>query len=151
HSFYWFSIEARSTQKAFVPHTEEGPSELTVVGSWETLLRGAGREQLEALLARGLRTRRWFGGKAREIRRLLIADAVEVPLHRSRAYFVLADLEYTSGDTETYSVPLAFASGDRASELLAYSPASVYARVSCTEGDGAASGVLYDASEDPAF
>jgi maltose alpha-D-glucosyltransferase / alpha-amylase len=41
---------------------------VTVAGQWTALLRGPGRERLEAALPEVLRRQRWFGGKAREIR-----------------------------------------------------------------------------------
>ena len=151
HSFYWFAIEAPSTEAALIPHSDDGPPELSVTGSWENLVRGSARPRLEALLARGMRTRRWFGGKARETRSLRILDAIEVPLDERAAFLVLAELEFVSGEVETYGLPLAFATDKRAEELLSYSPNAVYARVSTSGAGNDGKGILYDAAEDAAF
>ena len=49
---------------------------------------------------------RWFGGKARTIRRVEVSDIV--PFHSStlRSYLVLVQIEYDSGAAEIYDIPL---------------------------------------------
>jgi maltose alpha-D-glucosyltransferase/alpha-amylase len=55
------------------------------------------------------------------------------------AFLALISVSYTDGWSETYQLPLAFASGDQAASILRGSPSGVLARVT-----GARKGVLFD-------
>ncbi|HET9766614.1 MAG TPA: putative maltokinase, partial [Thermoanaerobaculia bacterium] len=164
HGFYWLALEAPK-----VPALLGEPfaiPELVVAGGWESCCRGDGREQLAAVLPAVLRTRRWFGGKARAVRKLSIEDAIPMgeaagnggAARGPSAYLLLLRVEQSEGEPDTYALPVAFASGERGEWLAASRPEAVLARlqvrgVRSGNGRGAAaeSGVLYDAMHDPAF
>lgn len=70
------------------------------------LSSSAGRKWIESeALAQWIPTRRWFGGKAREVRSFVIEGAVPVAGAEAQAYAVR--VEYADGAPELYSVPLA--------------------------------------------
>jgi trehalose synthase-fused probable maltokinase len=94
-----------------------------------------------------LRTRRWFGGKARRIKEAEVVEAIPVPVGRATEFILLARVDYTDGDPETYVVTLGFATGDAAAQLLENERhrALAQARVKGVEG------VLYESFGDRPF
>ena len=64
---------------------------------------------LPSALPQFLTRQRWFGGKARTIRSVEILDIVPFFSASLRSYFVLAQVEYTSGPADTYDIPLVWA------------------------------------------
>jgi maltose alpha-D-glucosyltransferase/alpha-amylase len=118
---------------------------LTVTGAWDRVFEGRTRASLEALLPRFLRSRRWFGGKARRIRSTTIADAVPLSADTPAAVLVLITVEYADGDPETYVLTIGHATGTRADELRATQAATVL----CEIAAGGETGVLYGATASP--
>ncbi len=94
-----------------------------------------------------LRTRRWFGGKARQIVAIRILDAVPVPRGEHRACLCLVRVEYRAGPAETYQLNLAFASGEDGTRILAEHAQAVVASLEVA----GRSGVLYGATWHGAF
>jgi trehalose synthase-fused probable maltokinase len=68
------------------------------------------QSRLPAMLPQFLVQQRWFGGKARTIRSVEVADIVPFCFSTLRSYFILAQVEYASGPGETYALPLVRAS-----------------------------------------
>jgi trehalose synthase-fused probable maltokinase len=67
------------------------------------------KSSLPQALPRFLTGQRWFGGKARTIRSAEILDIVPFFSGTLRSYFILAQVEYTSGPADTYDIPLVLA------------------------------------------
>jgi maltose alpha-D-glucosyltransferase / alpha-amylase len=63
-------------------------------------------EHLPQAMAEFLVHRRWFGGKARQIRAVQIRDIVPLDIETSHVLLVFVHVGYASGPGETYSVPL---------------------------------------------
>jgi maltose alpha-D-glucosyltransferase/alpha-amylase len=153
HGFYWFALTpVRGDALTAAP-----PAELprvAVSGDWTASVQDGGAKQLAAVLPGFLRSKRWFGGKARRLKDASIVDSVPLPVDEARIiHLTLVCVNYAEGDPETYVVPIGFASGEAASELDRTSPQQLIAQVQVRGVDGAAgtSGVLYDATPDPAF
>src|SRR3954451_16415273 len=111
HAFYWFALEPDPSRRAPArvrPEPTETPV-LVVAGSWSELLHERGREALERALPAYLQARRWFAGKARQMRAVRLQEAV--PLLGGAAYVTILQVDYTEGDPDRYLVPLAHASG----------------------------------------
>jgi maltose alpha-D-glucosyltransferase/alpha-amylase len=152
HAFYWFALEPQRAEAPLaITAPEAAVPTLTVAGSWESTFRGKGKAALEAILPYYLRARRWFGGKGRTIRSVDILEAIPIVEARRRPEFYasLLRVHYFEGEPETYLLPLAFATGERADELLAQFPRAAIVRVQA-EG-GAGEGLLFDALWDGAF
>lgn len=150
HSFYYFSL---------APNTETGDRvagdrdfldarPLTVSGSWDNLLSERNRGALTSLLPDYLRSRRWFGGKARRIKTVSIEETIPVQSNGFAGHVLILLVEYTDGDPERYVLPLTFATGDQAHHVEEWLPHAALARVNVRGGDN---GILYDAVWDHAF
>ena len=68
-------------------------------------------ERLPQAAVEFLLQRRWFGGKARQIRSVEIRDIIPMGLENLEVLFTLAYVEYGDGASETYSMPLAVVAG----------------------------------------
>jgi maltose alpha-D-glucosyltransferase / alpha-amylase len=159
YQYHWFTLEREPSRVTLskMPQFADAPVEpvetelptVTTSGQWNALLRGPGRGRLEAILPDVLRRQRWFGGKAREIRSVAVADVVPVgPKDRAALQVLLVHVDYVDGEPEDYVVPVRFAEGEEAGRLLAVAPRSVLATVK-GQGQRGQSGVLVDALSDP--
>ncbi|HSG81474.1 MAG TPA: maltose alpha-D-glucosyltransferase, partial [Gemmatimonadota bacterium] len=149
HTFYWFTLEPAREPEMRV--TEAGVPQLRATDSWREILHGKAAAPLERALPRYLADRRWFAGKARSV---LAAKILEtLPLHRNGqgAVIALVRVEYREDDAETYQLPLSFAAGQRADELVQNQPAAIVARLKVKGPEEEHDGVLYDATVDPGF
>ncbi|HEY4819139.1 MAG TPA: putative maltokinase [Candidatus Acidoferrum sp.] len=64
------------------------------------------RQNLPGQLPSFLAGQRWFGGKARQILGVEIADAIPVGSDETKAIVLLVTVKYLEGAEETYSIPL---------------------------------------------
>src|SRR5690606_17296487 len=121
YQFYWFALErapsrlslSNMREYAGSNTTESEPTapEVTLSGEWRALLRGRGRERLEAILPAMLQRQRWFGGKARTVQGAHIEDVA--PLSGNGAakqdetelYLLVVRMDYADGEPERYVVP----------------------------------------------
>jgi maltose alpha-D-glucosyltransferase / alpha-amylase len=129
------------------PATPAPGALISVEDGWEHLFRGGGRRALEEILPTFLRTRRWFGGKARQVQTATIADAVPLAPGAPSACILLVEVDYADGDAERYLLTLAHATGARGARVRETLPAAVVANLSM----GRAEGVLYDVTSDKTF
>lgn len=121
---------------------------LTVRGDWTALLHGPGRDHLEAVLPDLLRRRRWFGAKARALRRVTLSGVFPLGAgDRPATYVLVARVEYLDGEPDDYVVPVTFVPGEEVDRVRALAPHDVLARVEVA-GTHAGSGVLADAVAD---
>jgi len=150
HAFYWFALEPQRVEAplAIAAPDSQVPT-LAVTGSWESTFRGRGKAALEAVLPHYLKPRRWFGGKARAMRSVNIIEAIPIAQGRERPKFfvTLLRVDYFEGEAETYVLPLAFAAGGRADQVLREFPQAVVVRLE-VEGE---EGLLFDALWDEGF
>jgi maltose alpha-D-glucosyltransferase/alpha-amylase len=116
-----------------------------VDGEWTRVFEGRPKARLEAILREAIRSRRWFGGKARTIQLLQIFDSIVMERTEETEPTVVAMLrvEYTAGEPETYVWPIAFAPAAAAADLQAKFPKVPICRLQLgAEGEA---GLLYDA------
>jgi maltose alpha-D-glucosyltransferase/alpha-amylase len=151
YGFYWFSLEP---QPAETMRIRALPSE--EVGAVPTLSREKGelfdRDNwflLERALADYMRGRRWFRGKAREMRSADIKDVVPMRFGQSTSHIVLVQVEYTEGEPETYVLPLATAPAEKIGEIISEYPQALVARLKPGTKNG--QWLLYDALVDKDF
>ena len=109
HSFYWFTLHLQEADSRLQQPQAQLPT-LVVSGEWQNVFVGASRAKLAEVLPNYLPTRRWFGGKARTIQTVKIAETISVPYKDTEAYIVLVQVDYTEGLPETYVLPLSYAS-----------------------------------------
>ena len=150
HGFFWFSIE----QPKLASATELSGYQLPRIemnGGFDGILRGEARRELERLLPRYLPYCRWFRAKSRSINNVTIADTMPMSEGSNGPHLALLNVEYSNSEPETYLLPLAIATGDRARDLRSRWPDQIIAEVSSSARDGAGDGILYDAVVDSEF
>jgi maltose alpha-D-glucosyltransferase / alpha-amylase len=137
-AFYWFSLERRAAEP--ITLTEEVP--LIGARKWDEVFVDRQRDALQVAIARYLRSRRWFGGKARTISGVRVRDRIALP--REVAYLALIEVEYTDAEPDLYLLPLGITQARRAEEQDNTRSATLIARLR----DGA---LLYEPVADETF
>ncbi len=107
-AFYWFSLERQQAS--------ETSDEVQLIGAanFEEVFSERNRDDVRDALERYIRSRRWFGGKARTITSLRVSDTVALPDDAGCLAFVR--IEYADGEPETYLLPLAIMHARREQE-----------------------------------
>ncbi|MDH7478704.1 MAG: maltose alpha-D-glucosyltransferase [Syntrophomonadaceae bacterium] len=117
HTFYYFSLERPPAVRVAGEPEAEIPL-LQSDRSFQQLFRDeAAAGSLASLMRPYLQSQRWFGGKARHIISMRFLDAVPIPFENQTACLTLLQVDYSEGNSEIYTVPLAFAGGVRARAL----------------------------------
>jgi len=152
HSFYWFSLEPKFAN-AQVQGSSNGAISLPKVAlnqHWDEILSEWNRFEMKEILPGYLRSQPWFQGKSRSVKSLSIRDVIPVKwAGGGDARLAFLQVDYVDGDSETYSLPLAFSSGGAADELRQHSPQRIMAELNMNAP--AQSGILYDAFGSPEF
>jgi len=167
YSFLWLELQSASegTEAVLEPPLqnvisleEEGTSDPTHVG-WSAWLAGQGSALLANALREWLPGQRWFGAKARTIQSVRALDWVELPannispdgahpnagvLHAAKlpAVLLFAEIDYASGPSERYQLPLAIGLASEGMSIAADYPQSVIASFDTSSGTA----VLHDAT-----
>lgn len=143
HNFFFFSLEPHVPSDT----APDKPISLPVLSlkgeSWEALFTSARRGMLTDAIQRTVQNHRWFGGKARTIRDAQIIASVPLSYNHSTAFMTLVQINYLDGIPETYVLPLAYAEGGQAADVLAYG----FATIRDEHGEG----LLYDALRNDLF
>jgi maltose alpha-D-glucosyltransferase / alpha-amylase len=109
HGFDWFSLESRTAvDETLRIRTGEPPT--IAIESWDNVFTAAVRSNLNRLLPYFLKQRKWFHSRDRAIRVAEIQDVIPFP--QSGSYVLLVRVEFTEGDPELYSLPVAVSRGD---------------------------------------
>ncbi len=160
HGFYWFVMQEPAERPIVVAGSESAAAEdamvlpsLRAARRWQGVLGGQSRKALEKCLPRFLAARRWFGGKAKSIRSTAIADVVplEISDEELEVNLLLLRVEYIEDEPEIYLLPLAFAEGDRAQQMMDERSPALVAHVQIAIEDKIEEGVLYDALGEERF
>jgi len=150
HMFCWFSIEhPASGMHEAAAHAPV--QEIEVTESWNRFIRGEERERIERVLVDYMPHSRWFRSKALEIKRVRLTDTIPVSHDAEGPYLTLANVEYVKGEEETYLLPLALGPKHHSDHSPAHQPHTMLAQVRLGGRNGGGEGVIYDATEDPAF
>jgi len=151
YGFYWFSLEPQpaETMRVRALPSEEAGTVPTIARGKDELFEKANRFLLERTLRDYMRGRRWFRGKAREIRSVDIKDVIPMRFGQSTTYIVLIEVDYTEGEAETYVVPLTTAVSDKSGELMKEYPYALVANLKPRNTDS--QWILYDALVDKNF
>lgn len=124
--------------------TQKGKG-LVVQGEWGHILRGPAKSRLERLLPATLKTTRWFGGKARLMLHATILEAIPMSLAKATAHLLLLQVTYTDGGSDTYSLPVTFASGAQAHHIKKTFPHAYITTLRVRNRATSSLGILYDA------
>ncbi|MBD3347448.1 MAG: maltose alpha-D-glucosyltransferase [Chitinivibrionales bacterium] len=115
---------------------------LKVARDWTGIFRGKNFTTLETqILPAYLHGCRWFGGKAKIIRRISILDNIRI----GHACLLIISIKYKEGPDEWYCLPLAFAENEKALTLKTNYPAAVVANLQVDRTGGILFDALFDA------
>ncbi|HZQ55858.1 MAG TPA: maltose alpha-D-glucosyltransferase [Bryobacteraceae bacterium] len=149
NSFFWFSLEQRTVPiTVAAPAVEAGQLRLPVVMIPELadLWEEDARERIASVLPRFLATRRWFRSKDRRIRMVEITEVIPIIPHKY--VLVMVRVEFTSGDPDSYLIPVGSARGDEAQIIQDENPDSLIAEIHAGDGSRA---FLYAAVQSSEF
>ena len=147
YDFYWFRMDVAGQEA--LAGDGEGLPELRVADDWRTLLRGRGKTAFEHALPAFFERNRWYAGRSRKLRSVEIVDVVPLGAgKRPPAYLVLAQVDYGSGEPETYVVPVA-AIDEHTEDFLVDQPEAAIAWVDVRSGGPRL--LLVDATAVPDF
>src|SRR5262249_50982123 len=119
---------------------------LSVAGKWEDLLAGPARESLEKGLPQFLLGQRWFGGKARPVETVRIADWTVLRAKPFPVFLVLLTVAFRDGTADLYALPLGVVRVPGTAAMVHSLRGCVVGRVSGPQGTG----LLIDALADEA-
>ncbi len=160
YAFYWFTLCGAAPLRvssdgcpAQEAAQEAQLATLQVHGSWDDVFEGAARRKLDLLLPAFLRTRRWFGGKARNIRTVNAWDVLFMRSDqlKTSVAVVLLRVEYTDAEPEGYLIPMAFGDEAQLRATNAVGASAIICRLEIEQGGARTTGVLYDAFGDEGF
>lgn len=115
--------------------------------SLDSLLNGLSQEPLEtSVLPKFITAQRWFGGKARRVDRMRIADWCTLD-DRLSSIIAFVEVQFADTSLDLYCLPLSIATGDEACAVLQESPNSVLTQFASADGQA----VLYDALVNDTF
>ncbi len=128
---------------------------------WSALVAPGARAFLDSALQAWLPKQRWFGAKSRTILAARITECFEIPAEADVSSgernspqeesippaLCFVEVEFTSGNPETYQLPLAIAAEARGEEIAAKYPQSVVANLS----SGGREALLHDATVSEEF
>jgi maltose alpha-D-glucosyltransferase/alpha-amylase len=149
NSFFWFSLEKHEVP---VPVTVQQPrtGELRLPVVFVPSLANIWEENISASIAsvlpKYLQARPWFRSNDRRFRSLEITEIIPIVAQRFQLIFVRA--EFTSGDPETYLLPVGCGSEEDVKAVREAHPYSFMAEVRASDGKNA---FLYSASDNPEF
>ncbi len=139
HGHYWFLLEKKRELMQVSDVSELGV--LNVKRHWTNIFMLPTRNKLEKqILPNYLRRQRWFGGKARTIRKVSVVESIPLDARSKESLILFISVEYALGPPDAYVLPVAFTLSENAHELLVDAPQSVIANVQV----GTKEGVLYD-------
>jgi maltose alpha-D-glucosyltransferase/alpha-amylase len=117
------------------------PLEILSLERNTVILEEKSREKLEAnVLPAYIKQRRWFGGKAREIRQLQIIEDIPIETNSTAVHLLFLEVHYTEGLSEIYLLPVSFAVAEKAKALTDSFQTGVIARLNVGDTEG----ILYD-------
>ena len=109
-------------------------------GSWDSLLDTTRRRRLLDVLEVYIQERRWYRSKTRTVRNMGIRTVIPAQINGQTVQILLVDIDFTEGEPETYILPLAFATDERAEQVQNWTPHAVVAEITAA-GEA---GVIYD-------
>jgi maltose alpha-D-glucosyltransferase/alpha-amylase len=136
YAFLWLELHGKPEPEVPCVGTDLAP---LAADTWECLLEGVSQDRLETIvLPEYLPKQRWFGGKARPIRKTKVVDWTR--LADSPLVLALVDVQYERGDPDTYFLTLGMSFDADAEKLRQAAPNSILSSVISHEGFG----VLHD-------
>ena len=140
YGHYWFQLEK---EKDYTEEIDDSAlPEINVKKQWREILEGDTKIYLEKkILPKYIKTCRWYGGKARQLKNILIRENILIPVNGDFASVLIIEANYVTGSPENYILTIAYTPEARGGKMIKDAPQSIIARVNIGEENG----FLYDA------
>ena len=145
NSFFWFALEKHEVAAPVAsPVAAAGQTRLPVVfvpslaNIWEDNIRAS----IASILPKYLQSRRWFRSADRRFRSLQITEVI--PIKEQTYQFIFVRAEYSTGDPETYLLPIGLARGTDVESLKAEHAGELIAEI---KGPANQSAILFSATD----
>ncbi len=142
----WFKLEWPVGDE--VRYQPRNLPELFVTSRWQEVIESDQKSAAMTMqLGEFLRKHRWFAGKARVIQDLELKDWLNFrPADdpSTEMTLLLVEVSYLEGDPDVYALPVLFATGKRADNILSDHPSAGICRIQVSEAG--TEGVLCDAT-----
>ncbi|MGA1826107.1 MAG: maltose alpha-D-glucosyltransferase [bacterium] len=146
YSHYWLLL--KKEKKGMPEVAEKSIPEIRAKDDWHTILKADQREKFEQeALVRYVKTCRWFGAKAKTMRKLTIIENAPLTYGSRTCHVLLLEITYIDGVPDTYLLPLSFAYEKDMPRLAEKFPQSIIAHCKVNEEEG----ILYDGFYEPEF
>ncbi|NJB68036.1 maltose alpha-D-glucosyltransferase/alpha-amylase [Desulfobaculum xiamenense] len=143
HSFYWFLLEPQHAQEAAAGRTPD-TQPIECAESWEEIFEAPASGLLCRRLPEVIAAAPWYcAGPRRAIASAGIRERLAVSDTEPPAHIVLVDVEYAGGGEDCISLPMAWATGERAARIAQTNPHAVIARVRLR--NSGEEGIVFDA------
>jgi maltose alpha-D-glucosyltransferase/alpha-amylase len=149
YDYFWFSLKKEEQEEQL----GKGDAtrlvlQLKVARSWENALRDKMKERVEQeVLPSYLPGCRWFGGKGRRPREVRIIEDIPLGDGGTLAHLLFLSVAYLEGESETYLLPVSYASGEEADRIISGFPNVILAAIRIGETDG----ILHEATYSEEF
>jgi len=90
---------------------------------------------------------RWFRSKARKIQSVKITEDIPIGKNSAVAHLLFLEVLYVEGLSETYLLPVSFASKSASEKIIKENPAAVISKLKCGDADG----IIYEGTFDQSF
>ena len=145
YGHYWFQLEKQKDYSEEVNDTVL--PEIKLKKQWKEILEEDAKMYLEKrVLPNYIKTCRWYGGKARQLKNISIKESILIPANENTAYLLIIEVNYTTGSPENYILTVSYIQETKAEKIIKDFPQSIISRIKIGEEFG----FLYDAiySED---
>jgi len=134
HSFYWLLMRRAEPIETGAVELQQ---RLTLNSSWKEIVADdEARQKLSQVLRGYIRQCRWFGGKGKTIRQLVIADSITISANQELVHLLILKVSYVGAPQENYLLPVYLAADRMAAEIADEAPKSVIAALDVKDRKG---------------
>lgn len=147
HSFYWFSLTPHNVAGRPAETLQRRPIPVIQTrDDWQSVFTQR-REQLETALPEYIQHSAWFDEWPRTIKAAKVRDVIPLAHEETNQFILIVDVDYRTGETGSYAVPLSWAGKTKGNDLATMSPELVLCHVETPVG----AGVIYEGMVDAHF
>lgn len=140
YDHYWFLLEKKTDNAEEVSDTTL--PEMRVKKQWKEIFEEEAKAYFEKKVLPGyIKTTRWYGGKARQLKNISIKENILIPVNDSHAYLLIIQVNYVTGTPENYILTVSYTRETKVEKMIKDYPQSIISRIKI----GEESGFLYDA------
>lgn len=142
-NYFWFELKKQEEGEG--PDYMSPDSRLTLTSKEWNQMNVSTTNALTDIMFGFVQRSRWFRGKAKKIKSIVIKDTIPLLTGKLNSYILLIEIVYIEGRNEQYVIPLSANTGKKVSDKEFKHPEALVAFI---EIDGH-EGILFDGSYDP--